>query len=291
MSTTYTHDPAFTMRSGAPRYGRPYDSSESGYGGWDDDFTPMPQRNIAAPQGVSLSKRTLAVVALTVVGAGAGLGLLAFNVAGSKPAPTGQTYVIPGYSDNPAAGQTPAATAPDVATVPVPGDTTIVNAPPSSSGPASQAPSQGTPSAPAGEPGATPVPIPIPIPVPGQDSGQNPGNGTPGNGTPGQNPGNGTPGNAPVELPDVVTAPTTPTSSPRSRRVRFRRPSRQDCSARAPSQRPAKRMHADPRSTRPAQVIPGLGCGAAITRMHSRRCMLRTTVAEYRQSIGLEALS
>jgi len=224
MSTTYTHDPAFTMRSGAPRYGRPYDSSESGYGGWDDDFTPMPQRNIAAPQGVSLSKRTLAVVALTVVGAGAGLGLLAFNVAGSKPAPTGQTYVIPGYSDNPAAGQTPAATAPDVATVPVPGDTTIVNAPPSSSGPVSQAPSQGTPSAPAGEPGATPVPIPIPIPVPGQDSGQNPGNGTPGNGTPGQNPGNGTPGNgtpdqnpgngtpgnAPVELPDVVTAPTDP---------------------------------------------------------------------------------
>jgi hypothetical protein len=49
-------------------------------------------------------------------------------------------------------------------------------------------------------------------------------------------------------------------------------------------------MRADLIGAGPAQTTKGLGCGLSLIRMHMRSCSVGSTVAEYRQLIGLEAL-
>jgi uncharacterized membrane protein YgcG len=175
MTTTYN----FNQRA----YSQPSEVPDN----WYDEFTSVTQPNRqhkarpheSASPNVSLSKRTLAAIALTTVGAGAALGLLAFNLAGTSSEPARTTTVYPNYSVY------PQLQVPTVTTPPAPA-TTIVDVPAAApGGPATQAPADPAPAAsvtdpepapaadnpapepqPAPEPDPKPHVIPIPIPAP-----------------------------------------------------------------------------------------------------------------------------
>jgi hypothetical protein len=143
-----------------------YSAPEANYGPRFDHYGPMPYQHhlvpaqpIVAPQGVAMSKGVLAIAALVIVAAGAGVGALAINLTGSETAPAQPALVYPDYSANTAVA--PPASAP--------AEPIVVNVPPAApSGPVIMAPAPAPKPAPAPNRAPAPAPAPKPAPAPNQ---------------------------------------------------------------------------------------------------------------------------
>jgi hypothetical protein len=149
MSTNYAHRPY-----------PPYHSSSENYGPWFDDYAPSQSgyANVAPQNSASFGKRTLLTAAVAAVGAGAVVGLVAFNLNDASPDPAVSTVMIPGYGEYPVAPE--AAQAPNAAVPPANSSRgpVIVNVPPSVR-------SGGQVNAPVPEPVPAPAQPQIPLPV------------------------------------------------------------------------------------------------------------------------------
>jgi hypothetical protein len=176
MSTTYTND-SYMGPAGQRPYPQHY-GSPNNHGPWFDDFGPSHpgQANFTHRDSAAFGKRTVMTAVVAAIGAGAIVGLFAFNFGSASPDPSVSTAMVPDYGGYPAAAQPePEQTAPAPNVGAPPSNSSrggIVNVP-TPSRPGGQVNAPAPVPAPAlvpQPPAQAPVPGPMPIPVPaGQD--------------------------------------------------------------------------------------------------------------------------